>query len=247
FILLPLRRDLWLSLSHGLSRMSRIMDLKALEGKIRVNVREKLNPYLSKFRKKKLRRPEFTIISNNCWAGHVYRYYGIPYLTPTVGLFFMADDYIRFVSNLKHYINQSDNLTFKPTSKKLEEKADRLRKELNLSCPIGFIDDVMIVFLHYKTEDEAYHKWTRRAKRVVWDNILIKFSEQNECLPEHLKAFDALEHESKFCFVSDKMGLDSEIWFKECSGKGQIPNDTTNFRKYINLTKWLNGDDDFRR
>ena len=60
----------------------------------------------SKIRKRKLNNNDFTIISNNCWAGTIYQSYGLEYNTPTLGLFFMAKDYIKFVSNLKYYINK---------------------------------------------------------------------------------------------------------------------------------------------
>ena len=38
-------------------------------------------------------------------------------------------------------------------------------------CPIGILDDIEVIFLHYKSEDEAYQKWNRRKERIVWDNI----------------------------------------------------------------------------
>lgn len=53
------------------------------------------NPFLAPFRRAKLERTDFSIISNNCWAGSVYRSYGLPYLSPTVGLYFFADYFIR--------------------------------------------------------------------------------------------------------------------------------------------------------
>ena len=61
--------------------------------------------YISRFRRKKILNSDFSIISNNCWAGWVYRRYGIEYRTPTVGLFIMPGDYIIFLKNLKEYIN----------------------------------------------------------------------------------------------------------------------------------------------
>ena len=79
----------------------------------RVKVRDKvINPIMSGRRKRKLKNEDFTIISNNCWAGHVYRYYNLPYNTPTVGLYFYPDEYIRFLSNLKKYMSMK--LTFVP-------------------------------------------------------------------------------------------------------------------------------------
>ena len=38
----------------------------------------------------KLLNKKFTIISNNCWGGWVYREFAVPYQTPTIGLFFLA-------------------------------------------------------------------------------------------------------------------------------------------------------------
>lgn len=56
----------------------------------------------SNFRKRKINNIDFTIISNNCWGGLVYESYGLPKNSPTVGMFFMAEEYIKFVSNLKY-------------------------------------------------------------------------------------------------------------------------------------------------
>ena len=55
-------------------------------------------------RQKKLLGKDFTIISNNCWGGMIYESYNLPKNSPTVGLFFFADDYILFLENLKEFI-----------------------------------------------------------------------------------------------------------------------------------------------
>ena len=58
----------------------------------------------AKRRNKKLKEKEFTIISNNCWGGMTYECYNLRKDTPTIGLYFMSHDYIRFISNLKYYL-----------------------------------------------------------------------------------------------------------------------------------------------
>ena len=78
---------------------------KDYSGVIIRKLREKTNLYFAGERRRQLRDSCFTIISNNCWAGTVYRYFGLPYLSPTVGLYFFASDYVKFASNLRHYIN----------------------------------------------------------------------------------------------------------------------------------------------
>lgn len=124
-----------------------------------------LNKYLSKRRLKRLKYKNFNIISNNCWGGKVYQFFGLRYNSPTIGLFFSFDDYVKFCSNLKYYIKiepiqikwfESHNLNL--ILKKFEKKKENLI--------IGKIDDVEIFFLHYKTFEIAKDKWLRRCKRI---------------------------------------------------------------------------------
>ena len=44
---------------------------------------------------------DFSIISNNCTGGYVYQYYGISYKTPTEGVYFTTDDYLKLIAALK--------------------------------------------------------------------------------------------------------------------------------------------------
>lgn len=57
-------------------------------------------------RRKTLKNENFTINSNNCWAGTVYESYGIRKMSSTVGMFIMPEDYLKFVSNLNYYLEQ---------------------------------------------------------------------------------------------------------------------------------------------
>lgn len=207
--------------------------------KIRIKTREKLNPYLAPLRRMRLKHREFTIISNNCWAGHVYRYFGIPYLTPTVGLYFFADDYIRFLKNLKYYMNI--DLKFIPLSKSKHKDELYEHGGKSITCPIGVLDDIEIIFLHYKTEAEAYGKWNRRKSRIVWERLFIKMSQMNGCTKFIMDEYDRLPFENKFLFVKEPMDYDTEIVFHGYEKADEITNDTNDFRKYINLRNWING------
>ena len=205
---------------------------------IKIKVRETLNPYLGRFRRKQLLNTQFTIISNNCWAGHVYRYYHLPYDTPTIGLYFFSEDYIKFIYNLRHYMD-AELRFIKYTDSKYSEEIVKSHQE---EVPIGRLDDIEIVFLHYHSEKEAKEKWNRRKLRIHWDNLYFKMSEQNQCSLEHLKAFDRLDTSKKFVFVSKNYELTSQILFKDSDSMGGgVSNDTTEFRRFISLTNWLNG------
>jgi len=180
-----------------------------------------------------------TILSNNCWGGHVYRYFGIPYNSPTVGMYFFAEDYIRFLSNLKYYLNVDMKMI--DSSESVHYSYMKKNHPGSLKKPIGRIDDVEIVFLHCHSQDEALTKWNRRKARVNLDNLVVKMSEMNQCSEELVRAFDTLPFDRKFIFTTKDYGLKSQVIFKEWAGKSEIENDTSDFRKYINLENWING------
>ena len=204
----------------------------------KVKIREKLNPYLAKYRRRKLNNKNFTIISNNCWGGHVYRYFNLPFDSPTIGLYLFSADYIKFIGNLKYYIEKE--ITF--INYKDSKYKDELVKYNQVNIPIGKLDDIEIIFLHYQSEDEARTKWNRRKARIHWDNLYYKMSEQNLCSSDLLMQFDLIDLANKFVFVTKDYGLKSQVIFKDCSNMDFIPNDTTNFRKFINIINWLNGE-----
>lgn len=187
-----------------------------------------------------LKNKTFSIISNNCWGGRVYQRYGLPYTSPTVGLLLFADEYIKFVSNLKYYL--SLELTFIP---KIQSKYYEYYTEKERYYPIGVLGDIEIVFLHYKSENEAYEKWNRRKKRINWDNLIVKFNDQNRATEEHIRTFDRLPYKNKLCFVSHHVqGTKCTIWFKEFDKKPFIPNDITSYTRYMDIDKYLNSHTD---
>lgn len=186
---------------------------------------------------KKLKNHDFTVISNNCWAGSVYRYLKMPYLSPTVGLYFFASDYIKFVSDLRHYL--SCELEFIDCE---QSKHNSVLKERNQNTkPIGVLDDIEIVFLHYKTREEAKEKWDRRTARVNFDNIILKFSQMNLCTEEELREFDSLKHERKLMFTARKHPeLSCAMYYPGYEKENIIINDTGDFPAKVNLNKILN-------
>lgn len=209
-----------------------------------VKEREYTNRILGPLRRLFLKSTDFTIISNNCWGGHVYRYFALPYQSPTIGLYLYAEDFVKLCSNLKYYVDKSSTMTFISCDK--SKYKDDL-KDHSINCPIGVIDDIEIIFLHYSSEKEAYIKWNRRCKRINWNHLVFKFCEQNLCTKRHLQDFDNLSINSpKFVFVSADYGLKSQVVFKEYLNRGFVSNDTPLFRKYINLPKFINGEEDFK-
>ena len=56
-------------------------------------------------------KPTTSIISSNCFAGRVMQDLAMQYNSPTLGLYFWADDYIEFLKNLRFYLTEAQ-ITF---------------------------------------------------------------------------------------------------------------------------------------
>ena len=184
-----------------------------------------------KYVKKRVKSRDFTIISNNCWAGKVYQYLDMPYLSPTVGLYFFAPDFLKFCKNLKYYL--SLDLKFVPweESKWQPHLADRR------VCPVGKLDDIEIFFLHYKTPEEAKEKWERRKQRVNYDKVIFKMSKMNLCDEFVLKEFDELPVKKVIISNRKKPVYKSEVYYYSSINEGliELVNDTDQFPSNLNL------------
>jgi uncharacterized protein (DUF1919 family) len=105
------------------------------------------------------RLPErpFSIISDDCWGGQIYRYHKLPYLTPTVGLQILHSDFINFIKNLK----KPDFLDF--------QEVDLTHKYPAIRNPYA-----LLLCVHYENAKNAIDAFQRRYARIVWDNIFYK-------------------------------------------------------------------------
>lgn len=184
----------------------------------------------------RLTNTDFTIISNNCWGGCCYEWFGMQKLSPTVGAYFFPEDYLRFVERLDYYM--SLELQFIDVTK--SKYYEQLKGEQ--PSPIGILDDVEIIFLHYADEKEAKDKWTRRVKRINWDNLIFKFSYQNYCTHEHLKRFDEMKLPGKkFMFVNtEEPKYQCGVWYRGFEQEEQIWNDTYYWNRYIDVFDLIN-------
>lgn len=131
-----------------------------------------------------LKNEKFSVICNNCIGAMVVHDFLQPHLSPTVNLYFQADDYIRFLSDLK------ENL-----------QVEVREEESEYPYPIGSVNGCKIMFQHYKDFQTAKDTWKRRANRVKWDNLLLIFVEREGCTYEHLQIFDSLPFPNKVALV----------------------------------------------
>lgn len=214
------------------------------EETIRLKLRNKVYlPLTKNLRRKKLKDNNFTIISNNCWGGTVYESYGIKKLSPTVGMFIMPEDYLKFVANLDYYLKQP--LEFiDPDDSKWREV---LQKKSNWKTYlVGKIGDIELQMLHHHNEDVARRKWESRIKRVNKNRLIFKFNDQNGATREQIERFMKLPLENKLCFVADEtFQVTKEVIVikqpKKYKMRGIMASrEPFGNSKYINITDYIN-------
>lgn len=213
--------------------------MPSIEG-IRLKLRKKYIRYTYRYRNNLLKEKDFTIISNNCWGGFIYQSYGLRYNTPTVGLFFMPQDYLKFIKKIKYYTNIEMKFINPINSRYCKELSENIKFG---KYPIGKLDDIEIMFLHYGTEKEAYDKWNERCKRINWKKIIFKFNDQNGCTLEHIKEFDRFNVKNKICFTSKNIEhLKSCVFIKKAQKQAFVYASQEPFgkSKYIDINNLIN-------
>ena len=131
-------------------------------------------------KRRRLKNLSPTIISNNCVAGVIYHDLGLKFTSPTINLFFEAEDFLKFAENLEYYL-----------SLEVKEEASAL------PYPVGIIGDVKLYFMHYKSFAEAKAKWEERTGRVDADNLYFIMTEKEGCSSSIAQRFDSLPYEHK--------------------------------------------------
>lgn len=176
----------------------------------------------------------FTIISSNCVGGRIYEILGIPYLTPTVGLFFYPECYIKFLMNLNHYLTATPKLV----------RYSRYKKDI--TYPIAELDDIEIHFLHAKSGEDAIFKWLRRAERVNYSNIFVTMTDRDGFSAPAAEAFDHLPFKNKVLFTSQQRLITSSILIPRYSDQEFVGDLYSNYQDFVgsfSFSDWIDAAD----
>lgn len=148
-----------------------------------------ISKFKSSIKTKKLKNKNFTIISHNCVGGVIYHDLNLRFNSPTIDLWFISKEFIKFCENLEHYLN----CELKPI------------KQNQFDYPLAKLDDITLYCMHYESFEEFKEKWERRVKRVNYDNLFFMMSERDGCNEEDIKHFDKLPYKNKVIFVHKVM------------------------------------------
>lgn len=146
-----------------------------------------------------IKESKITIMSRNCWAGLCYHRLGLPFLSPTINLFFEDKDFNKFMKDLDDYL--SCPLSF---------VENRYGEKVGREYPVGRLGDIYIHFNHYSDFEEAKLSWERRKALVNKENILVVSSTTSM---EETIEFESLPYDKKLIFVPNKLGRKNSICF----------------------------------
>jgi uncharacterized protein (DUF1919 family) len=160
---------------------------------------KKLSVFFAILKYSKLRKiGDLTIISNNCIAGFLYQKYGLKYCSPTIGLQFPQNDFVKFCSNFKHYLNCE-------LEESIDQKQDIFKEDLGggkVDFPVGKIDDIIIYFQHFKDFSEAKNKWEARKNRINYNKLFFVFVAYDNTSADILKEFERLPIKNKIIITN---------------------------------------------
>ncbi|WP_215182705.1 DUF1919 domain-containing protein [Paenibacillus albidus] len=183
-----------------------------------------------------LKNKNFSLISDDCWGGFLYKQLGLSYNTPFMWLYIRNNDYLKLISDVAYYLNQKIKFINIP----------------GYNHPIGLLGDVHIFFNHYRNAEEAEGKWKKRLERFNWDNIYYKFSAVSE---EDASIFNVIlkETDKKVSFSPQAYDYPQNIhltgWQDEEARRqyvGFYQYLHLHSNKYFDAVEWLNGSGNFR-
>lgn len=152
-------------------------------------IRKIMRYNIDKRNRERLINSDFTIISSNCVGGVISHLLGEQFNSPTINMYFETKDFLKFVNNLKYYLD----CEFKEASC------------AKYNYPLAKIGDITLHLLHYKSFIEAKKKWDERKKRINYNNIFIVAVERDGCTIKEIEEFDKLPFDNKVIFTKYDM------------------------------------------
>lgn len=152
----------------------------------------------------------------------------MPYLTPTVGLFIEAQDYLNFLLNL--HAADATHIEFEITEE---------------AYPIGITPYTKLHFYHAESPSAASESFKRRYARVEWERALYKIDfGKPGYTGEHIRQWNSLKLPNSIAFYSEQVAakygneIHNGVLVSDWVLDGAEMFDIT--RRYFDIFKWIN-------
>lgn len=170
---------------------------------------------------------QFSILSDDCWGGQLFRQLHLPYSSPTVGLYVEPASYLEFVE-----------LVFR------KELPDLNFVVSDLGFPVAVMqNDIRVCFVHYKSSVDAKEKFMRRFERIFWSRLLVKidFGKPGYDL-RHIIRWNSMQLKNSIALYSPSTpvppaGIHNGVLIDEWTIDGAAMFDVT--RRYFNIYEWV--------
>lgn len=155
--------------------------------------------------RKRLRYNRFSLISQNCMGGVIYKMLGLQDQSPTVNMYIRGESFVRLASDPDKYMGELDPFPI------TEEHVDPGMPP----HPMIGVGDIRLDCLHYSSCEEAIKAWNRRKNRVDHSRILLiatdwdlnydeDLTEEFLRLPHPKVLFSVRRREQADCIYCDK-------------------------------------------
>lgn len=151
------------------------MVIQKISDKLQFELSKLVNHCYEQSVRRRLKNTDFSILCSNCIGGVIYHRLGLQFQSPTVNLWMHQRDFIRFVSDLREYLDEE--LVF------VESEYD---------YPVARLKDVQIYFNHSPNEEAARRDWERRKERINYDNLFLIMYDRENLTEEDFRRFEAV-------------------------------------------------------
>lgn len=125
----------------------------------------KITPHIyNRFYRRRNRKRNITLLSQNCIGGVLYHMLGLPFNSPTINMFIEDENFVKLAENPEHY--------FSVDAEPFEERHIDSMDE-SLVYPIIKVDDIILCCQHYKNCADAVTAWNKRRLRVDINNLFV--------------------------------------------------------------------------
>jgi len=179
---------------------------------------------------------DVSIISSNCIGGILSHDLNIQFNSPTVNLFFSAEDFIKFATNLERYVGLTPVLDAKESKEK--------------GYVVAALDDIHLYGVHYHDIEELQNSWKRRSERINWNNLFFIMTDRNGMNEGDLVAFSKLPYPKVLFSSKQYPQYDFVVYINDFKNESQVGQlhfyadykGNRYYEKYFDMVGWLNNE-----
>lgn len=174
-----------------------------------------------------------TLLCPNCIGGILFHDLGLMFRSPTVNTMMLQTDFAKFVLDLNHYLSQELVFFNHP----------------EYEFPCAKLDDIVIHFTHYHTEQEATQKWKERTKRINQDNLFIFLMERDGLTQDMIRRLGSVRARGLVIFTANSYpDVPYTLQIPKYQQEGEVGNvlalsylsGNREYEAYFDFVKWFN-------